>query len=223
MRRKTSQGCPLEMKQFPELQYVLVKGIVPSEIGKEQAQAWIGKPGEAADAVAAMLKLSPAEALLRLKSVPAVPFPVWMTIQLGTHKATALHRAVQRHCQISDWGKQLLGKTTVAENPTQIELYRATVAKLGFPDGAKFADIRSKIRQLGFTECPAEVGPQLRRQYTDQPMNQWVRIMMEPIAGSNGDPLIFGVAHGGSGLWLGGSYAGPEYFCYGGLWVFART
>lgn len=224
MRKKTSQGCPLEMGQVPELQYVLGKGIVPSGITKDQAQAWIGKPNDSAETVAALLNLTPAEALLRLKSIPAVPFPVWMTIQLGTHKTTdALRKALQRNSQISDWAKQLLAKTTVAESLTQIELYRATVAELGFPNGAKFADIRAKIHELGFADCPAEVGPQLRRQYADQPMNEWIMIMMDPITDSDGYLWVFHVGHHGGGLWLYGNYAHPEYFSDGDkLWVFAR-
>lgn len=224
MRKKTSQGCPLEMGQIPELQYVLGKGIVPSGITKDQAQAWIGKPNDSAETVAALLNLTPAEALLRLKSIPAVPFPVWMTIQLGTHKTTdALRKALSRNNQISDWAKQLLEKTTVAESPTQIELYLATVAELGFPNGAKFAEIRAKIHELGFTDCPAEVGPQLRRQYANQPMNEWVRVMMDPITDSYGNLGVFDVGHDDGGLWLGGYYAYPEYFYSGGkIWVFAR-
>lgn len=224
MRKETLQGCPLEMGQIPKLQCVLGKGIIPSGISKDQAQAWIGKPNDSAKVIATLLSLTPAEALLRLRSVPVLPFPVWRIVQLGTHKTTdALRKAVQKGNKISDWAKQLLEKTVVAESPMQIELYRVTVAELGFPGNTNFADIRARIHNLGFTDCPAEVGPQLRIQYTDQPMGEWIRVMMDPITNSDDDFKIFDIKHDDDGLWLLAYSASPAYVGIASdRWVFRR-
>lgn len=114
-------------------------------------------------------------------------------------------------------------KTTVAENATSIYLYRATTAELGFTGNAYFTEIRTRIRELGFTDCPAEVGPQLRLQYKNQPMNECVRIIMNPIIGADGNPRVFGLDRDVYGLWLCGCYAGPEDFYRDDVvWVFAK-
>jgi hypothetical protein len=47
------------------------------------------------------------------------------------------------------------------------------VSELGFEeDGVSLADIYARARQLGFELCPAEVGPQLRLQYLNQPLGE---------------------------------------------------
>jgi hypothetical protein len=214
---------PGQLKDL-NLHYLKVLPANPADLAGTMWEQHLKDATVSHEALRTLIGLSPAEALLRLRSTPALPFPVWRTVQLGTYKtASALRKAVQRGNQISDWAKQLLEKTTVAESPTQIELYRATVTELGFPGGAKFADIRAKIHELGFADCPAEVGPQLRRQYTDQPMNEWVRIMLDPITGSCGRLGVFLVGRFGGGLWLYGDFAGPGFFYFGGfVWVFAR-
>jgi len=224
MGKKTSQGCPLEIGQVAEIMYVLGKGVVPARISKEQGHLWTSRPKEAAEAVAAMLNLSPTEALLCLNSVSTLPFPVWKIIKLGTHKsAGALGKAVSRGSEISDGASDLMTKVTVAETRCEIELYCATVTEIGFPDGAKFADIRARLDDLGFANCPAEVGPQLRRQYRDQPPGGWVYVMMDPITDSDGFPKVFSVVRDACGLWLYSKYARPGDFWSGNYrWVFRR-
>lgn len=214
---------PGQLKDL-NLHYLKVLPANPADLAGTMWEQHLKDATVSHEALRALIGLSPTEALLRLRSTPALPFPVWRTVQLGTHKTTdALRKSVLRGNKISDWAKQLLEKTTVADNPTQIELYRATVAELGFPNGAKFADIRARIHELGFADCPAEVGPQLRRQYTDQPMNEWVRVMMDPITDSFGDLRVFSVGRHGDGLWLDSGYAYPDSFYHGDrVWVFAR-
>ncbi len=77
-----------------------------------------------------------------------------------------------------------------------------SVAELGFrTDTAPLADIYARARQLGFRLAPAEVAPQLRLQFFDQAMGEFI-IGMEPIRTWNGEPVILTVANGGAGLVL---------------------
>ena len=55
-----------------------------------------------------------------------------------------------------------------------------------------------------------EIGPQLRIQYFDQPMGEFLAIGMEPIRTWNGEPIILNVANGGAGLILIAQDGRPE-------------
>jgi len=79
-----------------------------------------------------------------------------------------------------------------------------SAAELGFQtDTARLADIYTRARQLGFGLAAAEVAPQLRLQFLDQPMGEFL-IGMEPIKTWTGEPVILTVANGGAGLVLVG-------------------
>ena len=78
-----------------------------------------------------------------------------------------------------------------------------SAAELGFQtDTAPLADIYARAQQLGFGLAAAEVAPQLRLQYFDQPMGEFLIIGMEPIKTWKGEPVILTVANGGAGLVL---------------------
>ena len=217
MGSQTSQGCPLELRHIPELTYVLAKGIVPSGIGVDHAQKWIGNPTESADAVAEMLQLTPVEAHRRLQYSSPLLFPVKKTIKLGTHRSPKqLCRAILGSsspegvpCKIGEWGNDILRRIAVARSMADVVLYFATVADIGFPNGAPWSAIWSKLDELGYAKCPAEVGPQLRLQYLDQPLGEWVWVVMEPIPDSYGYPFVFSVERNEDGLWLYGDDGRP--------------
>ncbi len=84
----------------------------------------------------------------------------------------------------------------------QLKLIKLSVQALGFPNGATFAEISNKAKELGLDLCPPEVGPAYRLQYTDQPMNEYVGIGMMPIAGADGEPRVFDVGRDASGSYL---------------------
>jgi hypothetical protein len=83
-----------------------------------------------------------------------------------------------------------------------VELIAVSAAELGFQtDTAPLAEIYVRARQLGFELAAAEVAPQLRLQYFDQPMGEFI-IGMEPIKTWKGESVILTVANGGAGLVL---------------------
>jgi len=151
---------------------------------------------------------------------------VWRTIKLGTGLRTAGEFGIalkQAECRIGDRGNDILGKPafTASETEMEVDLVNVSVADLGFKDGAIRKDIYRRAIELGLELCPAEVGPQLRLQYRDQPKGEWLLVAMEPITDSDGGPGLFGVERGGRGLWLGAGDGRPDRFWdSNGRWVF---
>jgi hypothetical protein len=152
-------------------------------------------------------------------------FATWKTVKLGTHKSVKdLSKALTSNgFRISDWAGDILKKTTLASAETEIELVLVTVSGLGFTKATRRDVIYDRARELGLDLVPAEVGPQLRLQYTDQPLNEWMVMAMEPIAYSDGGLGVFRVVHNHDGRWLSADYGipgrmwSPDY-----RWVFAR-
>ena len=157
--------------------------------------------------------LSGKTVVVSAETLNAIPFSVWKSIPLGTHKdADAYRKALKKGgYKIGDWGNDILGKPafTVAEKEETIDLVKVTVAELGFKNGATYKEICDAAASRGLKKCPNEVGPALRLAYTDQPAGEWLRIAMDPIAGSDGDLYIFDVVHDCDGRWLYGDYGHP--------------
>ena len=155
---------------------------------------------------------------LRLKKIPsagtaqilvrsAVDLPVWKTITVGTFSdSLALSNSLDAlGCGIGDSAGKILARPTftLSATRTNVELFVVTAAELGFEsDTASLADIYARAQQLGFGLAAAEVAPQLRLQYFDQPVGEFLIIGMEPIKTWNGEPIILTVANGGAGLIL---------------------
>ena len=78
-----------------------------------------------------------------------------------------------------------------------------SAAELGFQtDTASLANIYARAKELGFELAAAEIGLQLRLQYYDQPIGEFLIIGMEPLRTWKGEPVILTVANGGAGLIL---------------------
>jgi len=171
-----------------------------------------------------------------LEALPAVKpqginttWPVWKTIQLGTHKSNeALRQALDddEYIRIFDEGgdeDDILKRITVAPQPTEIKLVVVTIAQLGFPNGATRAQIYKKALSLSLQLCPAEVGPQLRLQYMDQPIWEYIIVGMEPISFSDGRPRMLGVVNGPIGHGLYGYDGSASHFWTNRYrWVFCQ-
>jgi hypothetical protein len=139
-----------------------------------------------------------------VKSAFAVP--MWKTITVGTFKNSfALLNALDAAgCGIGGSAEEILARPAFAVGTTKanVELFAVSAAELGFQtDTAPLADIYARAQQLGFGLAAAEVAPQLRLQYFDQPMGEFL-IGMEPIKTWKGEPIILTVANGGAGLVL---------------------
>lgn len=100
---------------------------------------------------------------------------------------------------------------TTLKKPEAVDLVRLTAKDLGFDQGATTDQIYQRAKELGLELCPAEVGPQYRLAYKDQPMGDWFVVAMKPIADRDDYPDVFGVGRSDDGLWLYYSWADPAY------------
>ena len=159
-----------------------------------------------------MLKIhSPVPSQLPVKS--AREAATWKTITIGTFAgSTRLRDELDAMgCHVGAQASEILARPTfaVASHKTDVELVVVTPAQLGFAsDTVSLAEVYARARQLGFELAAAEVGPQLRIQYFDQPVGEFLIIAMEPIVTWRGEPMILNVANGGAGLTLIGQDGG---------------
>lgn len=151
-------------------------------------------------------------------------FRVWKTIRIGTgpQNVNYFREALKRNGnRISGWADDLLNKFTPNDSNLEVDLVNVLVANLGLKNSATLRDIYKRARELGLQLCPAEIGPQLRLQYQNQPNDEWLRIGMEPIADSDGYSRIFLVGHGGDDLGLDTLSFNPKcVWSHDGRWVF---
>ena len=153
------------------------------------------------------LRKIPSASIPQILVKSAADVPVWKTITVGTFKDTfALRNALDAAgCSIGDLAGQILARPafTLSVTKTNVELFAVSAAELGFEtDTVSLAAIYARAQLLGFGLAAAEVGPQLRLQYFDQPIGEFLIIGMEPIRTWNGERAIITVANGGAGLIL---------------------
>jgi hypothetical protein len=146
---------------------------------------------------------------------------VWRTTTLGFHKGVDSYRDAldAARMKIGDAADEILGRPAFlyVKEKTEVELTVVSAAELGVEWEAALADVYKKAKQFGLTLCPAEVGPQLRLDYRDQPRGESLNIAMEPVATYSGEPTILSLVNFGSGLALVGSngrfeFMVPRYF-----------
>jgi hypothetical protein len=77
---------------------------------------------------------------------------------------------------------------------SDLELVLLSAADLGVESESSLADVYKRARQVGLELCPAEVGPQLRLDYRNQPRGEVLHIAMQPVATYGGDPTILALA-----------------------------
>jgi hypothetical protein len=171
----------------------------------------------ARDALQHQLKLAkiPAAGVPKIPIQSAAAMVAWKTITVGTFADSfALRNALDAvGCSIGDLAAQVLARPafTLSTTKANVELLAVSVAELGFEtDTVSLADIYARAQQLGFQLAAAEIAPQLRLQYFDQPVGEFLIIEMEPIKTWTGEPVILTVANGGAGLILIGQDGGDD-------------
>lgn len=134
-------------------------------------------------------------------------------IELGTgiKDGHAFQKAIESQgMQVSEYAAKVLGSPDfkIVAGERSVDVVEVSVASLGFNTSARYDKICARAQELGLEPCPAEVGPQLRLQYRDQPSGGYLIIAMDTITLPDGDPHVFVVFRGG-GLWLGADVSGP--------------
>jgi hypothetical protein len=133
--------------------------------------------------------------------------PTWKTIAVGAFAdPIALRNALDvLGCTVGGAAAEILARPgfTVRSDRTSVELVVLSAAELGFrTDRVALAAIYARVKEVGFELAAAEVGPQLRLQYLDQPIGEFLIVGMNPIKTWSGEPIILNVANGGAGLIL---------------------
>jgi hypothetical protein len=199
--------------------FLAVVGQNMPEISGDVMQGWIENPKALQKALRTALCPPETTAIMPRE------FATWKTIKIGTQKSVKdLTKALTGNgFRISDWAGDILKKITLADAETEIELVLVSVADLGFTKATRRDAIYDRAKELGLDLVPAEAGPQLRLQYTDQPMNEWMLMAMEPITDSDGAPYVFSVGRHDDGRWLRSSDGNPGItWDPDDRWVFAR-
>lgn len=110
----------------------------------------------------------------------------------------------------SDYAQQILNKLETLKQKEEVDLVSFSVEKLGYPNGATLQQIYDKAKGLDLELCPPQVGPELRLNYKDQPMSEYLIIAMESINAADGDPELFNVDRFSGGGWLYSSNGEPD-------------
>ena len=143
----------------------------------------------------------------------------WKTVTLGLYKSADEYCAVikSKNWHIGPLADTMLDKMdfNTAPESGEVDLVALTITDLGFTFDpqyddcfdARYSKIFDRAMKLGLKPCPAEVGPNLRVAYTDQPYGEWVIVAREP--NSNADSGLFEVVHDGD-TWLYAHSADPE-------------
>src|SRR5215831_5397687 len=142
-------------------------------------------------------------------------FQIWRKITLGTYKGVDAYRDAldSARIKIGDAADEILGRPAFpyAKMNTDVELAVLSAAELGVESESSLSDVYKRARQVGLELCPAEVAPQLRLDYRDQPLGDALNIAMEPVATHSGEPTILALVNFGTGLALIGSDGRSEF------------
>jgi hypothetical protein len=134
----------------------------------------------------------------------AIDVPAWKTITAETFPdSVALANAMG--CGLGESAEKIIARPafTLSETKTEVALFVVSAAELGFQtETASLEQIYARAQQLGFGLAAAEIAPQLRLQYLNRPIGEFLIMGMEPIKTSKGKPVILTVANGGAGLIL---------------------
>jgi hypothetical protein len=136
------------------------------------------------------------------------------TIEIGGKTVKQLEAELEKAGnKISDYAKFMLNSKdfTIQKKPEPADLVRLKVRDL-FPDKNPTTDeLYKKAQEIGLELCPAEVGPHLRLNYKNQPLNEWFSVAMKPILDPDGDPSVFRLARNEDGVWLNFSWTNPTH------------
>lgn len=164
---------------------------------------------------------------------PHCEFPIWKTIRLSTglNDATGFLAAlcagkcglineddVTAMLHSEDYAKSL----TPARAPFEVDLVKVSLEMLQL-DVADVQQVMAKALAHGLSLCLAEVGPQLRLQYDDQPNGEWLCVAMKPLAGRDGKNRAFSVIRNYQGKWLGAGSMEAKNASWTGIdYIFVR-
>ncbi len=132
---------------------------------------------------------------------------VWKTLKRRPElkNAAGIRKALKEGgFKIGDWANDLLGQTafTVTTEEGEVDFVCLSNADLGRPDGCQFQETCQLGVALGLELCEPDDAANVRMNYRDQPLGEWLTMAMKAIRVSHGSLDVFSVGHDGDGLWL---------------------
>lgn len=114
--------------------------------------------------------------------------PIFMRIEIGSFENMASLRKVldESGYSISNIAEDILDQIKLSPSRQTVDLVVMSVHELGFTKYAPATQVYEAALEKGLELCSAEIGPQLRLQYTDQPdlpSTDWLHVAMRPIDG----------------------------------------
>ena len=140
----------------------------------------------------------------------AVDVHVWRKVTLGTRKGVDGYREALEavSIRVGDDADEILGRPAFpyARTKTDVELALLSVAELGVEaETASLSEVYKRAGQIGLELCPAEVGPQLRLDYRNQPLSEVLHIAMMPVTTYDGRLTILALTNFGGTVSLIGN------------------
>lgn len=145
----------------------------------------------------ALLDQLVAEQRQRIK--PLIERPASLIVRVGMLKTVAdLRQAVTNAgCQITPWADDMINrpafKVGIVQAEEDIEFIFASNAELGYPNGCTRARTYEAGLKLGWKLCFPSDAIEIRRQYLEQPKNEWLYVAMDAITTSDGLFRVFSV------------------------------
>ncbi|OGC57756.1 hypothetical protein A3H26_02025 [candidate division WWE3 bacterium RIFCSPLOWO2_12_FULL_36_10] len=112
-------------------------------------------------------------------------WPVWMKVEIGTHNNMAslldVMSPFDSSIVVAAKANELLLDTPISRLRKRLQLAMVPPEVLDLPQYPNMRDVIAAGEKQGLVRCPGEVGPQLRRQYMNQPIGEFLNIVMTPI------------------------------------------
>lgn len=161
-----------------------------------------------------------------IHAVPVVVSPAprpSKTVTLGLLKTAEAYLAsfAAKKREAGTYTTQVMAKIRYAQKPRKVDLFfLLDTDDLGMTESYGIADVFRAVKAKGYKKCPPETGPALRDQYDDQPVGEYLYVLMNPVLGSGSYLEVFNVVRRSYGTYLDTNYANPERrFNLGTRWV----
>ena len=132
---------------------------------------------------------------------------IWKTITVGVHRGVNAYRKAfdAAGVKVGETADEIIGRPVFSYEPVRksLDLVLLSVTDLGLPtDSVSLAEVYRRAAQLGLEPCPGEAALQLRLDYRDQPLGEFLNIAMDPVKTYDGVPTTLTLGNGGAGLVL---------------------
>jgi hypothetical protein len=145
-------------------------------------------------------------------TITSADFLDWKIVSLGTFANTYDLMAAldDAHIGVGELADEAMHRPafTIAKSKFEVAVVMLSGAQLGIDkNGVRRSEALARGRRLGLDLCQPELAAQLRLQYLDQPVGEFLDLAMEPVATYGGHRVSFTLGNGGAGFILIGSKA----------------